>query len=110
AYEWERGLKSGEYVKVGVNKYVDESDTPEVELHEYDPMTQERQIQSLREVKAERSRAHVTGTLRELERAARAKENVMPALVQCCKAYATVGEMAGVFREVFGEFREPSIF
>lgn len=110
AYEWERGLKSGEYIKVGVNKYVDESDNPEVQLHEYDPMTQERQIQSLKQVKAARSQADVTATLRELERTTRAKENVMPALVACCKAYATVGEMAGVFRQVFGEFREPSIF
>jgi len=110
AYDWERGLKSGEYIKVGVNKYVDESDNPEVELHEYDPMTQERQVQSLKEVKAERSQADVAATLKQLEHAARAKENVMPALVACCKAYATVGEMAGVFREVFGEFREPSIF
>lgn len=110
AYEWERGLKSGEYVKVGVNKYVDESDNPEVELHEYDPETQERQLRSLKAVKAERSTADVAATLKELERAVRAKENVMPALVVCCKAYATVGEMTGVFREVFGEFREPSIF
>jgi methylmalonyl-CoA mutase N-terminal domain/subunit len=34
----------------------------------------------------------------------------MPFLVDCCKAYATVGEMAGVFRQVYGEYREPSIF
>jgi methylmalonyl-CoA mutase N-terminal domain/subunit len=109
AYQWERGLKEGEYVKIGVNKYVDE-DEPEVELHEYDPATRERQIENLKRVKAERSDSDVTKTLKELERVARAKENVMPALVECCKAYATVGEMAGVFREVFGEFKEPSIF
>jgi len=110
AYEWERGLKSGEFVKIGVNKYVDETDNPEVDLHEYDPATQERQIQGLREVKAERSDAQVKRTLNELTRTTRAKENVMPALVDCCKAYCTVGEMAGVFREVFGEFQEPNIF
>ncbi len=109
AYEWERGLKSGEYVKIGVNKYVDE-DEPEVELHEYDPSTRERQIESLKRVKAERNDVEVARRLNELERAAKAKENVMPALVQCCKAYCTVGEMAGVFREVFGEFDEPGIF
>ena len=37
-------------------------------------------------------------------------ENVMPYLLACCKSYATVGEMADVFREVFGEYTEPSIF
>ncbi|MBI5568774.1 MAG: methylmalonyl-CoA mutase [Desulfomonile tiedjei] len=110
AYEWERGLKNGEFVKIGVNKYVDETDNPEVELHEYDPATQERQIEGLKQVKAERSDAEVKRTLNELNRAARAKENVMPPLVDCCKAYCTVGEMAGVFREVFGEFQEPNIF
>ncbi len=109
AYEWERGIKTGEYTKIGVNKYVDE-DEPEVELHEYDPATQERQIEALKQVKAERSQADVKRTLDDLEQTARAKKNVMPALVECCKAYATVGEMAGVFREVFGEFKEPSIF
>jgi len=109
AYEWERGIKTGDYIKIGVNKYVDE-DEPDVELHEYDPETQVRQIKSLKDVKAERSGPEVSRTLNALERVARAKQNVMPALVDCCKAYCTVGEMADVFRQVFGEFREPSIF
>jgi methylmalonyl-CoA mutase N-terminal domain/subunit len=94
---------------VGVNRYVDE-DEPEVELHEYDPRTQERQIEGLKRVKAERSSSDVSRALKDLETVARAKQNVMPALVECCKAYATLGEMAGIFREVFGEFKEPSIF
>jgi methylmalonyl-CoA mutase N-terminal domain/subunit len=110
AYRWEQGLKAGEYVKIGVNKYVDDQDEPEVDLHEYDASTQEKQIQNLKQVKAERNESDVSLTLAELERVTRAKENVMPALVQCCKAYATVGEMADVFRNVFGEFKEPSIF
>ncbi len=49
-------------------------------------------------------------TLGELEAAAKAGKNVMPYLVECCKAYATVGEMARVFRDVYGEFEEPSLF
>ncbi len=109
AYEWERGLKRGEYIKIGVNKYVDE-DEPDVDLHEYDPQTQLRQIEGLRRVKAERSRREVSACLKELEATAKAKNNVMGALVKCCRAYCTVGEMADVFRRVFGEFREPSIF
>lgn len=110
AYEWERGLKSGDYIKVGVNKYLDQEDNPDVELHEYDPTTQERQIENLQVVKSERSPAEVARTLKELHSTAVAKKNVMPILVECCKAYCTVGEMAGVFRDVFGEFREPGIF
>ena len=49
-------------------------------------------------------------TLTALEQKARNKENIMPPLVDCCKAYCTVGEMAGVFRDVFGEFNEPRLF
>jgi methylmalonyl-CoA mutase, N-terminal domain len=109
AYDWERGIKKGEFVKIGVNKYASD-DEPDVELHEYDPQTQERQIESLRQVKAERSASEVSRSLKELERVTRAKKNVMSSLVDCCKAYCTVGEMAGVFRDVFGEFKEPSIF
>ncbi len=109
AYDWERGLKKGDYIKIGVNKYVDE-DEPDVELHEYDPETQVKQIDSLKRVKSERSGSEVLRTLKALESVARGKKNVMPALVDCCKAYCTVGEMADVFRQVFGEFREPSIF
>ncbi|MDQ1335845.1 MAG: methylmalonyl-CoA mutase, N-terminal domain, partial [Thermodesulfobacteriota bacterium] len=45
-----------------------------------------------------------------LEQAALKKENIMPYLVDCCKAYATVVEMANVFRDVFGQYREPGIF
>lgn len=109
AYEWERGLKKNEFIKIGVNKYVDEGEQ-DVELHEYDPTTQEKQLENLKQVKAERSDSEVSRTLKELDIATRAKRNVMPLLVDCCKAYCTVGEMANVFREAFGEFREPSIF
>jgi methylmalonyl-CoA mutase N-terminal domain/subunit len=52
----------------------------------------------------------VRRTLTALEQAARDGRNVMPPLVDCCRAYATVGEMAGVLRQVFGEWEEPSIF
>jgi methylmalonyl-CoA mutase, N-terminal domain len=109
AYDWERGVKNREYIKIGVNKYVDESEQ-EVELHEYDPETQEKQIRSLKQVKAERSDAEVKRTLKQLESVTRSKKNVMPTLLECCKSYCTVGEMADVFRQEFGEFREPSIF
>ena len=61
-------------------------------------------------MKKTRSNKDVTRTLRALEKATKDKENVMPYLVDCCKAYATVGEMTNVFRDIFGEFVEPSIF
>ena len=63
-----------------------------------------------RELKKERDNKAVGESLKALEKTASEKKNVMPYLVECCKCYATVGEMANVFRDVFGEYREPGIF
>ncbi|HNT68977.1 MAG TPA: methylmalonyl-CoA mutase family protein [Syntrophorhabdaceae bacterium] len=108
AYAFEKGIQSGELLKVGVNIYAEEEEM-EVELHEYNAESAEKQIENLRALKRERNNREVTKTLTALEEAARSGTNVMPYLVDCCKAYATVGEMARVFRDVFGEFQEPSV-
>jgi methylmalonyl-CoA mutase N-terminal domain/subunit len=82
----------------------------EVELHEHNESWAQEQIVRLRELKRTRDNKAVKESLKALEKAAVEKKNVMPYLVTCCKAYATVGEMANVFRQVFGEHKEPSIF
>ncbi|RMG89405.1 MAG: methylmalonyl-CoA mutase [Candidatus Dadabacteria bacterium] len=110
AYEFERAIQTGEIVKVGVNKYASGEEEAEVELHEYNEAWAEEKIRELRDLKRSRPAAPVTEGLKALEAAARSGENVMPALVECCRAYCTVGEMADVFREVFGTFQEPRIF
>lgn len=109
AYEFEKGVQRGELIKIGVNKYAG-GEQGTVELHEYSDVSAIEQIKSLKELRRTRNGKEVTQTLKALEKAARDKENVMPYLVDCCKAYATVGEMTGVFRDIFGEFVEPSIF
>lgn len=109
AFEVEKGLESGELLKVGVNIYK-EGESMDVDLHEYNWESSENQIEALRAVKRERSEKDVSRTLKELESATRDGKNVMPYLVSCCKAYASVGEMAGIFRQIFGEFNEPSLF
>jgi methylmalonyl-CoA mutase N-terminal domain/subunit len=111
AYEYEKGLQKGEYIKVGVNKYVDETeDQTDVELHEYNEQWVDQQISNLKELRRTRDNREVSRTLKDLEQGTRSGKNVMPLLVDCCRAYATVGEMAGVFRDLFGEWEEPSIF
>jgi methylmalonyl-CoA mutase, N-terminal domain len=109
AYEYEKKLQKGEITKVGVNKYTEGVDM-EVELHEYNDEWAQLQIKRLKELKRDRDGAAVSKSLKELEKAAREKQNVMPYLVECCKNYATVGEMADTFRDVFGEYVEPNIF
>jgi methylmalonyl-CoA mutase N-terminal domain/subunit len=111
AYEYEKGVQNGEYIKVGVNKYVDAAeDQTDVELHEYNEQWVEQQLDGLKELRRTRDSREVTRTLNALEKGTRSGNNVMPLLVDCCRAYATVGEMAGVFRDQFGEWEEPSIF
>ncbi len=111
AYEFERGIQNGDYIKVGVNKYIEGvEDQPDVELHAYDESWAVQQIDGLRELRRVRDNRAVSRALNDLEQGARSGRNVMPCLVDCCRAYATVGEMAGVLRQVFGEWEEPSIF
>jgi methylmalonyl-CoA mutase N-terminal domain/subunit len=111
AFEYEKGVQNGEYIKVGVNKYVDEAqEETDVELHEYNEEGVEEQIASLKELRRSRDNREVKRSLTALEQGTRDGKNVMPFLVDCCKAYATVGEMAGVFRDIFGEWEEPSLF
>jgi methylmalonyl-CoA mutase N-terminal domain/subunit len=109
AYEFEKKIQEGQVTKVGVNKYTEGADM-EVELHEYNDAWAQLQIERLKELKKTRDNKTVHECLKGLEKAAREKKNVMPYLVDCCKGYATVGEMANVFRDVFGEHVEPSIF
>jgi methylmalonyl-CoA mutase N-terminal domain/subunit len=109
AYEFEKKLQEGKVTKVGVNKYTEGVDM-EVELHEYNEAWAQLQIERLQDLKKTRDNKAVKESLKLLGKAAKEQENVMPYLLDCSKRYATVGEMADVFRDVFGEFREPSIF
>jgi methylmalonyl-CoA mutase N-terminal domain/subunit len=111
AYEFERGIQNGDYIKVGVNKYTEDvEDQPDVELHAYDESWAVQQIDGLRELRRVRDNRAVSRTLNDLDQGLRSGRNAMPYLVDCCREYATVGEMAGVLRQVFGEWEEPSIF
>ncbi len=109
AYEFEKKIQEGKVIKVGVNKYTEGVDM-EVDLHEYNEEWARLQIKRLKELKKDRDNKAVKNSLKALEKAAREEKNVMPYLLACCKSYATVGEMSNVFKDIFGEFVEPSIF
>lgn len=109
AFEYEKKIQEGVVTKVGVNKYTEGVDM-EVELHEYDDTWAQHQVEQLKELKRSRDSQSAGKSLQALEKAAKGTDNLMPYLVEACKNYATVGEMANVFREAFGEWTEPSIF
>jgi methylmalonyl-CoA mutase N-terminal domain/subunit len=110
AYERERKIQSGEIPKVGVNKYRIEEEKRDVELHDYSEAEADKQKARLAAVREKRDDAKVKETLDVLREKCGTNENLMPYIKEAVSAYATVGEIAGLFREAFGEFQEPSIF
>ena len=104
AYRYQREVDAGERITVGVNEYVSEA-APDISLLRVDEKGQEHQIQRLNQVRQQRDKRDVREKLRALEHAARGDENTMPLLLGAVKAYATLGEMMDVFREVFGEYQ-----
>ena len=109
AYRIEQRIADGTKPRVGVNVYANEGDDgiPPAELFRLDEGIAERQIaRTAGRVEARDPLAHGKA-MSALGRAASGGDNVMPPLIDASRAGATVGEMAGVFRETFGEFREP---
>ncbi len=109
AYDYQKAVDAGEQVVVGVNKFATE-ETPELKLLEIDERVEKRQIERLRELKRERDNERVSQVLDKVRQVAKSDENIIPVLIEAVKAYATVGEIADALRNVFGEYREPSIF
>jgi methylmalonyl-CoA mutase N-terminal domain/subunit len=109
AYRWQREIEQGERVVVGVNAFTKEGEEPIPTLR-IDEAVARGQIDRLRAVRAERNAAATTAALAALERTARDGANVMPAVVEAVKAYATLGEISDVLRKVFGVYREDGRF
>ena len=107
AYEHEKKIKSGEKVLVGVNRFIVDEKEKELSLYEMDPEVSKRQIERLQRVKSVRDNKQVESTLEELRQAANGRGNIMPPLIDAVKAYATVGEITDILRDIFGSFKEP---
>jgi len=105
AYQYQRAIESGERVVVGVNRFQLEDEHP-VPTFRLDPALERSQIEALRKVRASRSQSAVEEKLAELERAARSGANLMPVILDAADAWATVGEISGRLRSVFGEYRQ----
>lgn len=104
AYKWQMDVESGAKVIVGVNKFQVE-EKPVEGLLRVDASVGEKQKQKLTEMKAKRDNVAVRATLVELEKACLDEnENLMPYILAAVKTYATLGEICGVMRKVFGEY------
>jgi methylmalonyl-CoA mutase N-terminal domain/subunit len=107
AYAYQREIESGERVVVGVNSFRIDEPSPSGLLR-VDPSVEADQKSRLASMKAGRDGAAVDSALAALDEAARGEDNLMPPILGCVRRYATLGEICGVLRKVFGEY-EPSV-
>src|SRR5216117_176094 len=110
AYRFEQKLNSGEVPKVGVNCHVGDGAADAdhaVELYAFDPTVAQTQVTKLARVRRERDDRAARAALRRLSDEARGPANLMEAIVEAVKAYATLGEVNRAMKDVFGEHKEP---
>jgi methylmalonyl-CoA mutase, N-terminal domain len=110
AYRYQQELDRRGKIIVGVNDYVEENEKIEIPILLISPEVEVRQRKRLAEVRNSRDAEKVSSSLAALKRAAEDGSNVMPRLIECTGAYATLGEMCGTLAEVFGVYEEPAVF
>jgi methylmalonyl-CoA mutase, N-terminal domain len=105
SYQFQQAVERREKIIVGVNDYVQTDEKP-LEILYIDDTTAETQLARLAELRRTRDNDRVERALEGLRQAARGRDNTMPPLLDCVRAYATVGEMCDALREVWGEYEE----
>ena len=108
SYSFQRSIETGERKIVGVNAFTESSAAP-IEILQIDESSQAKQVKRLLDLKSTRDQRQVQNSLDELRKIARGKANTMPAIVDAVRAYATLGEICDVFRDVFGTYTEANI-
>lgn len=106
AYEYQHEVELGKRTVIGVNKFNDSKKLAEQDVLTADLSVGERQIARLEKMKAARDNEAVKAALEKLREAAKGTENLMPYLIDVVKTYATLGEICGVLREEFGEYKQ----
>ncbi len=107
AYTYQKTVERKEKIIVGVNEYVMEEDRP-ISLLAIDDSVARHQVTQVQELRKRRNGSRVKQTLESLGSAAATDANLMPYILDCVRAYATVGEICDVFRKVFGTYEEPA--
>jgi methylmalonyl-CoA mutase, N-terminal domain len=108
AYRYQRQIETNDRILVGLNAY--KSDEPKnIPVFKANPQTEQRQIQQLRQLRERRDNALVKKTLADLVDAARAKQNLLPALIETVKTYATLGEICDALRGVYGLYESSHV-
>ena len=109
AFSYQRVVEKGERTVIGLNAFVEAEET-DVELWEADPGFEDEKVRNLTELKKNRDQALVKALLKDVREVGQGSDNIMPALIKAVKSSVTLGEIIGVMKDVFGEYREESIY
>ena len=110
AFKIHQEVESGERPVVGVNKFVTDEPSPDIDTYELNAEGRDLQLKRLAKIKAERDSVAVKETLAALSRSAEGTDNLMPRLIDCANAYCSVGELVTTLKAVWGEFQQPVVF
>jgi methylmalonyl-CoA mutase N-terminal domain/subunit len=111
AYRYQQEIDTRQRIVVGVNDFTQGNEEPiEIPIHAITRESAERHLERLRRVRRERDATALASALERLETTARGgRDNLMPAIMDSVRAYATLGEMCNVLRTVYGEYHEPAL-
>jgi methylmalonyl-CoA mutase N-terminal domain/subunit len=109
AYRYQKEIESKSRLIVGVNSFKISEEIP-IKTLKVPPEIERKQVDRLKKLKVERDNMKIKLVLENLKKVAESEENTMPAILDAVSAYATLGEICDIFRDVFGEYRAPNIF
>jgi len=109
AYKHQLEIEKKERIVVGLNEYTG-NETSSIPLLRIDPEVEGVQLRGLRRLKESRNQDLVSRRLEKLRQATEKDQNLMPHILDCVKAYCTLGEICGVLREVYGQYQELTVF
>ncbi len=110
AYVYQKAVERKERIFVGVNEFVDPDEQLEIEILKIDPEVEERQKKRVAKLRETRDNSAVDTSLNALKEAASSSKNLMPFILDAVRAYATLGEIVQVLKDVFGEYKEQPRF
>ncbi len=108
SWEYQRKVNDGSEVVVGVNSFTDAGEQPQA-IFSVDRRLVEHQLKRLQHHREERDEGRVAASLEALKSACEGSDNLMPPVLDAVRAYATLGEICGAMRDVFGEYRPPTV-
>ena len=110
ARKYQEEFEKKERIIVGVNAYAEPDEKLEIPILKIDPSSEREQMNHLKKLRSERDNTKVRQTLDQLKIAAQEDRNLMPSLIDCSRAYCTLGEMINVLKGVYGTWREEPVF